>query len=191
MSNEQEVVVDPNNDEKVVETSSETGEVTAEGTQVEKPKRTPEEELAYFEGRARRLRKDLGLDEPGSKSTKKSAQKSDEPDYAKLSYLETKGVVESDDQEWLIDLAKESKTELRDLLKKSWVQLELKERKELKDSSNAMPKGPKRTNNSSQDTVDYWLAKGEMPPKENTKLRREYVNAKMEREKDKGKFYNS
>lgn len=190
MSNEQEVSVDPNNSEKVVETGNETGEVTAEGTQVEKPKRTPEEELAYFEGRARRIRKDLGLEDSDSKP-KKSSQKSEEPDYGKLSYLESKGVSDQETQEYLLNLSKESKTELKDLLNKSWVQAELKERKELKASSNAMPKDSSRTGNSSQDTVEYWLAKNELPPLSNRKLREAVVDAKLEKDKDKGMFYNS
>ena len=197
MSNEQEVVVDPNNDEKVVEAGVETGEETAEETKVEKPKRTPEEEFDYFFGRAKRLAKDLGKDlnfgEP-EKPTKKTSQKSD-VDYGQLAFYNSKPdsvKIESDkDIEFLQNTMKDTGKSQKDLLNAKWFQSELKEMKELQSSSKAIPKGQKRTGNSSQDTVDYWLAKGEMPPAGNTELRRKYVNAKMEREQTKGKFYNS
>lgn len=194
MSNEQKVIADPNSNEKVVETGTETSQETAEETKVEKPKRTPEEELAYFEGRAKRLRKDLGLEETESKPTKKTAQKSD-VDYGQLAFYNSKAdsiKIESDSEiEFLQDTMKDTGKSQKDLLSAKWFQAELKERKELQASSDAIPKGQKRTGNSSQDTVDYWLAKGEMPPADNTELRRKYVNAKMAKEQDKGKFYNS
>jgi len=48
----------------------------------------------------------------------------------------------------------------------------------------------KRSGQSSKDSVDYWLAKGELPPNtpENTKLRRDVVNAKYVQETSGSKF---
>lgn len=189
-TNEQEVIVDETNEEKVVEAGVETSDETAEENKGEKRKYTPEEQLSYHEGIAKRLRKDLGLNESEEKPTKKASQKSDEPDYGKLSYLESKGISDSEDQDYLLGLSKDSKIELKDLLKKSWVQSELKERKELKTSSNAIPKNDKRSGGSSQDTVEYWLAKGELPPVSNRGLREKVVEAKMQADKNKKMFYN-
>lgn len=99
--------------------------------------------------------------------------------YAKLSYLEAKQIPE-DDHEYLFEEAEATGKDLKDLLKFKYIQEELKNRQEKRQSKVAIPSGGKRTGGSPRDTVEYWLAKGELPPLEQVKLRREVVRKKME-----------
>jgi hypothetical protein len=188
-TNEKEVIVD-DNEEEVVETK--TGEETAKETEVEKPKRTPEEELSYFEGRAKRLRKDLGLEEEKPEPKKKAAQKSDELDYGQLAFYNTKAdsiKIESEaDVEFLKKTIADTGKSQKDLLGSKWFQAELTERRALSQTVAATPTG-KRSSGVATDSVEYWMAKPfEEVPKD---MRAKVVQAKLDKEQNKGHFYNS
>jgi hypothetical protein len=88
-------------------------------------------------------------------------------------------------------MKKETGKDAESLLDSTYFQTEFKDFKEKKASSDATPTGSKRSNNSSVDTVDYWLAKDELPPVSEVKLRRDVVNARIKKENSKGVFYNS
>ena len=70
MDNEKKDEVIVGNEEENNEEGQEN--TTDETTKVDKPKRTPQEELEYFEGRANRLRKKLGVDKPADIESKKA-----------------------------------------------------------------------------------------------------------------------
>ena len=72
-----------------------------------------------------------------------------------------------------------------------YVQEELKNRKDTRASENALPEGSKRSASAARDQVEYWLAKGELPPASETELRRKVVAARIEREKDTSRFTDS
>lgn len=150
--------------------------------------------LKKAQGIAKRFQTKLSkLAEPKPAATepaKPAATQSKGFDYGQLAYLETKGITDAADQTYLEGLSKESGTELKDLLAKSWVQAELKERKELRATAAATPTGTKRAGNTTKDQVDYWIAKGELPPVDQRELRQKVVNAKMASQKSKGTFYN-
>lgn len=188
--NDEDGIVDEDNEEKVVE--AEKGEVTAEESKVEKPKRTPEEELSYFEGRARRLRKDLGLDEPEVKKPEKKTQKSDGLDYGQLAFYNTKVdsiKIESDeDIDFLKQTIADTGKSQKDLLGAKWFQSELKEKRSLKATADATPTG-KRSSGGAVDSVEYWMAKPfEEVPKD---MKAKVVQARLDKENSKGHFYNS
>ena len=109
-------------------------------------------------------------------------------DYAKLSYLTAKGI-ESDEEialadKWVADTGKE----LKDVVNNKIFMAELKEMRELKASEAAVPRGTPRSTVGSRDQVDYWIAKGEMPPADQPELQRAYVNAKLKAETSGNKF---
>jgi hypothetical protein len=108
-------------------------------------------------------------------------------DYAEKAYLKSSGI-ESTDFEYLFNAMKETGKDLDTLLESKFVQAELKERKDLRMSEAATPSGSKRAGNTTRDQVDYWLAKGELPPTDQPKLRREVVNARIKAESEKTHF---
>ena len=72
--------------------------------------------------------------EPKPADKPAAAQGSQGLDYAKLAYLESKGVTDAEDQTYLESIVKESGMELKDVLKKDWV-----------------PKGTRRTQSNPKD----------------------------------------
>ena len=98
----------------------------------------------------------------------------------KITSEEEIGLVES--------IMKDTGKTLEQVLESKYFQSELKEMRELKASEDATPTGTKRANNSARDTVDYWIAKGELPPASQPELRQKVVNAKIAKEKAGSNF---
>jgi hypothetical protein len=116
-------------------------------------------------------------------------EKKNEPDYAKLAYLEQKGITSDEDIAWAEKQAKDSGKSLRDLFGAKWFQEELKERREVAATKEAIPSGSKRSVNSTRDSVEYWITKGELPQgEENRKLREDIVAAKRKQSKGGSNF---
>jgi len=160
---------------------------TPEPDKKEKPKLSLEEQLAKLEGRTKRLRTKLGLDGKADKPAPKVENKQGF-DHGELAYLTVKGVTEDDDISYLEGVAKESGKTPRELLATKWVQAELKERADARAAKEAIPTGSKRSSAGSRDSVDYWIAKGELPPADQVDLRRKVVNAKIKANKTKNRF---
>lgn len=119
---------------------------------------------------------------------KKIEENKNEPDYAKLAYLETKGITSDEDIAWAEQQAKDSGKSLRDLFQAKWFTEELKERREVAAAKAAIPSGSKRSVNSTRDTEDYWIAKGELPPANQPELRAKVVAKKIQQAKSASQF---
>lgn len=78
---------------------------------------------------------------------------------------------------------------LEQVLASKYFQAELKEMRELQDTENAKPTTSKRTQTSTRDSVEYWIAKGELPT--DPTLRIKVVNAKIAKEKSGSQFSNN
>ena len=120
----------------------------------------------------------------------KGQTKSDELDYGQLAYLAANDIKSDDEIEFAQNVAKETGKDLKSVLGSKYFQAELAEMRESKATANAVPKGTKRSNTSSIDDVDYWIAKDELPPEspENRDLRAKIVNEKIKREKNASPF---
>lgn len=125
------------------------------------------------------------------KPTKKSSKKSDEFGYDKKAFLFANGIKESTEIELVKDIVANTGKSLEEVLESKYFKAELTEMREAKASADALPKGTKRTGQSAQDTVEYWIAKGELPPASDRELRRKVVNAKMEKKKSNNRFTNN
>jgi hypothetical protein len=68
---------------------------------------------------------------------------------------------------------------------------ELKDLRDDRSAKDAIPNGSKRSQQSTRDTVDYWLSKGELPPVSQRELRLEVVNARIKRESSASQFTNN
>jgi len=122
-----------------------------------------------------------------AKPSKKQTDKKEGFDYAEKAYLKTSDV-NPDEFELVEKIMSDTGKTLDEVLESKYFRAELKEKREAKASIEAVPKGTKRSTPSSRGEVDYWIAKGEMPPADQPKLRREYVNAKIKAKTSGSKF---
>jgi hypothetical protein len=112
-------------------------------------------------------------------------------DDGQYAYLTAKGIEDDGEIAIVKTAVKESGRSLRDVLKMKYLQEELKEYREAKATKEATPTGTNRSpGGAATSKVDFWLAKGEMPPNtpENYQLRRDVVNAKLKRLENANKF---
>lgn len=156
---------------------------------------TPTEPTVDWEAKAKELegrlkRADTKLKKLSDSPAPSKPSTSGEFDYSQKAFLAVNEVKSAKE----LDLAKEfmanTGKSLDDVVTNKYFLQELKELKDLEATALATPSGSKRTGQSAQDSVEYWLAKGEMPPQGMTELRRAYVNAKMKKDDNSKKFYN-
>ena len=164
--NQDEVIVNDveENNEEVVET-------TEEPAKAEKPKRTPQEELEYFEGRAARLRKKLGTESKDestvieSKSTQNG--KLNELTDGQIAILRTEGIKSKAELALFKEVMSETGKGVLDLLDSSYFNSRLTEFRSAQESINAIPKGKNRSGQQGVTDDDVAFAKfnetGQMP----------------------------
>lgn len=111
---------------------------------------------------------------------------SSEPDYAKLAYLETKGINHPDDQKVVMDEANRLKLPLTDILQMKHIKSQLDEAKDQREAASGIPKGKGGFGSRSQQEVDYWLQKGETP--DDLELAAKVIEARIHKEKIGNKF---
>jgi hypothetical protein len=115
-----------------------------------------------------------------------------EPDkgfgYGEKTFIRNVLGAEPDDYDWISDVMQDTGKTLDDLEASKYFQAELKERKEARTAKDAVPTGSKRSGGGTRDTVDYWVAKGELPPSDQVELRRKVVKAKEKNELNRSKF---
>lgn len=166
--------------EEVVEPSEELPEVVpiAEG---EEDTTDWKAESVKWEGLARRNHRELTKlkatpkPEPVAPSNEKKGF-----DYGEKAYLRAEGV-SAEDFDFAHELMRESgKKSIEDLLASRGFQLALKDRKDAREVQNAIPEGSKRSQQSARNTVEYWVAKGELPPADQYELRKAVVKAERE-----------
>lgn len=155
----------------------------------EKPIETPEAKAARLLRQTNQARKKLGL-EPltEGKPDKKTSKKSDGFDYGEKAFLIANGIKEADEMELVSEIIKSTGKSLDEVVGSKYFQAELKEMRDDKTTTDAIPKGSKRSNNSSANTVEYWIAKGELPPKDQRELRQKVVNARIKADTNKSQF---
>jgi hypothetical protein len=154
------------------------------------------QELAKkYEGVAKRNLTDLtklkremekAAETPPEKVEKKEKN---EFDYAEMAYLEAKGIKE-EEYDFILQEVKTTGKSLKDVLGFKYVQESLKGKRDEQAVKDATPSASKRGTVGTRDTVDYWLAKGELPPNtpENWELRKKVVSEKVNRQERKSKF---
>ena len=178
---EEEVVTPEENNESKGEGEGEKPEV-----KTEKKVFTDEEQYAIHQRELKKLGKKLGIEpEPKSKRTK-----SDDLDYGQKAFLVANGIKGADETTLVKEIMSDTGKSLDEVLESKHFQGTLKDLRDARVSSEAIPKGTKRSSSSSVDDVDFWIAKDELPPDtyENRKLRTDIVNKKIAIEKGKSVF---
>lgn len=168
-----------NNEQEEVQ---ETEQTIIEPEIKEEPVKEEIDYKAKFEeeqGRRKRLEKKLSKAETEEPDNKIPSEKKQKLDYGELAYLEVQGIKTDEEIDYLKGAQKFSGLELKDLLKKSFVQAELKTLRENKSVIDATPSATKRTSpgNSAKDSVEYWIKKDELPS--DYELRIKVVNEKI------------
>lgn len=147
-----------------------------------------------YQGISKRLRtKLLKLKEDNAKPKEEPAKEPEKPqdkkefDYAEKAFLKASDI-KADEFPFVLEVMQSTGKTLEQVLDSKYFQSELKEKRELSASAEAVPEGTPRGGGGTRDSKEYWLAKGELPPIDQPKLRREVVNARMEVEKARSKF---
>lgn len=125
-----------------------------------------------------------------SKSSKEAPTKqpSNGLDYGQKAFLIANGIKGEAEMKFVTEELKKSGKPLDELLDNKYFKSDLEDMRELAKSAAATPAG-KGSNNSSVDSVEYWMTKDIADvPKE---MRIQVVNAKLKQEKSGGVFYNS
>lgn len=121
-------------------------------------------------------------------SQDKKVSQSNEPDYGRLSYLETKGVNHPDDQKIAMDEAARLKLPLTEILQMEHIKGRLQANKDQREAQAGISiKGGKRTGGSTQHDVEYWLARPDERPADQ-EMAAKVLNAKMAKEASANRF---
>lgn len=132
-----------------------------------------------------KLRKDPRLSEEKKPDNQPPPKKGF--DLGEKAYLKSMDV-DVEDFEYIQEAMEDSGKSLDSLLETKWFQNDLKERKESRATAMAMPKDTRRATSSARNTVDYWIQKNELPPREEWDLRKQVLAEKLKRAKNKNQF---
>jgi hypothetical protein len=108
-------------------------------------------------------------------------------DLNEKAFLKASGISASE-FEFVKNLADETGKKVDDLVETKYFQAELKEFRESQAVKSATPRGTGRSGQSARDSVEYWIAKGELPPADQQELRRKVVEARIKNETSGSKF---
>lgn len=167
-------------DTTVDENDTETTDVEQTGA-----KETSEAKIARLRRQLSREEKKAGIVNQTVKQTK-----SEDFDLAQKAFLVASGVKGKDEMALVKDIMSATGKGIDDILESKHFQAELKELRAAKATDEAVVSGSKRSSQSSRDTVEYWLGKGELPPSDQRELRAKVVNARIKAEKNKNVFAN-
>lgn len=187
MSEQNEHIEDVELEEQDNEEQEEENPEQPKKEEQEKPKETPEARKARLERQLKRVNKELGL-EPKEEPKKETSAQKGELDYGQKAFLVANGIKGKEELALVQEVMEESGKSLEDVLESKYFQSELKELRDDKATAKATPTGTQRSKTSARDSVDYWLAKGELPPTDNQELRRKVVNARIAQEKSANRF---
>lgn len=117
-----------------------------------------------------------------------TSKKTGELDYGQKAYLVSMGYKTSAEQKVAQDMMANTGKTLDEVLESKFFQGEIKDLREAAEGKAAIPEGTKRSGQASIDSVDYWIAKGELPPLDQPELRQKVVNARMQTESGGSNF---
>lgn len=111
-----------------------------------------------------------------------------ELDYGQKAFLNSLGYKDVEDQKYVQQAMKESGKGLEEILAIPFISGELKRLSEERATKAAIPPADNRNGSPARDTVEYWIAKGELPPKDQRELRGKVVKAKIAKLKNSNNF---
>lgn len=145
-------------------------------------------EAEKWRGRAHRAKKRLEKLQTAKPDKTEDKPKTNDLDYGQLSYLAVKGYETEEELGFIKKMMEKTGMSLKETIADEYVQNRIAGMRETKATKDATPSSTKRSATSGKDTVDYWLAKGELPPADQVQLRRDVLNARIKKESQKGMF---
>lgn len=145
-------------------------------------------EAKFKEESGKRKRAETKLSKMSDPTKKSNSSKSDELGYAEKAYLVANGIKGADEMNIVKGLMKKTGASLDEILEDDYFQSKLNSHRDLKRTEAATPSGSKRAGQSSSNTVEYWIAKGELPPASERELRQKVVNARIKSESNTDVF---
>ena len=143
-----------------------------------------------FETQLGEKEKELGDLRPLKKPPQdKIENKSNEPDYAKLAWLEAKGYKHPDEQKIILDEAKRLNLPMNDIEAMPHIQGKITTGREEREAKTGMPSGTKRSGGYTQHDVEYYIQNPDKYP-EDQELAEKVLEAKQKMESSK-KFSDS
>lgn len=157
-----------------------------------KPKESDDAKKSRLERQLKQLNKKMGVNvkQPEKPKKQEEAPKKGELDRIDRAVLRTEGITHPDEIALIEEIMADTGKDVESILESRFFKSELKNIRNERTLQDAMPKSTKRANATSPNSVEYWLAKGELPPASEGKLRQEVVNAKIAREKSKQKTFS-
>lgn len=129
--------------------------------------------------------------QPQTETKKPEAQvekQSKELDYGQKAFLIANEIKGKEEHDFVLEVMNDSGKSLDEVIESPYFKAGLEEKRQAKATEEAVPQGTRRASSSAKDSVDYWIAKGELPPIDQPKLRMEVVNAKHTQAKNEGEF---
>lgn len=174
MNEENEIILDDISED---DTQEETRETKTESVEAKR---------ARLQRQLSQLDKKLGIKD--EKQNETVAEKKEGLDRIDKAILRAEKITNSDEIALVQDIMKETGKDIEDVLESRYFKAELKALRDEAIKEDALPSNSKRSMNSNRNSVEYWLAKGEMPPANEPKLRQDYVNARINKTKERHMF---
>lgn len=121
----------------------------------------------------------------------KKTKKTNELGYGEKAFLVANGIKGAKETELVTNYMEQTGKSLDEVIENKYFQNELKDLRDVQAVNEAVGDPSKRVGDVAKNSVEYWIAKGELPPVSEVQLRRDVVNAKMAKSKSTGMFYNS
>ncbi len=122
---------------------------------------------------------------PAAPQQNSQAPKNGELGYGEKAFLNSEGYKHAEDHAYVQQTMKDTGRSLEQVLSTPYVKAELERMGEERKTKAAAPSADGgRQGAPARNSVEYWLAKGELPPASETQLRRDVVNAKMGKAKN-------
>lgn len=133
--------------------------------------------------------KGMAKEKPAEADAKNEPNKNpNEFDYGQKAYIASVLGAKGEDELALVKDYLTNGKKLDDLANNKHFQADLADLRENRATKEATPSGSARSGQSTNDTVEYWLAKGQLPPASNPELRQQVVNARYNQQKNKNVF---
>lgn len=179
--------IDNNNIELELDTTEDEATTEDKGKVTE----TPEAKKARLERQLAQVNKKLGI-KPEAK-VEKNVDETESNNKGGLDkvdrmILRSEGIKSADEIALVEEFMKVKGQDIDTILESRVFKAELKALRDEAKAEDAIPSNSKRSTNSNRNSVEYWLAKGEMPPANEPQLRRDYVNAKITKTKERTMF---
>ena len=135
----------------------------------------------------------MKIQKPEAKPEAELKPQSNEPDYAKIAFLEQRGLTHPDDQKLVQDEAARLKLPLTDILNMGHIKSQLETIKDQREAMAGMPKGRgKAGGGATQQDVDYWIDQknpdGTFKTPDDPALAEKVIEARINKEKQGNKF---